>query len=759
MRGYFVSGTETERDRVQGLQNAAAHLTQHCYWSPQPRMSSRRNRPPPPPATEPRKRKGPKQKGAGAIVRSKGDVQANGITIKEWQRTPKQLLLQFTQNQKRPNPLYKQARAGGPERFLFRVVLRDPKGVREKDIVVCPTKDFGDRIEAEHAAALLALHLVDGERQHEKKLPEPYRTAWLQLTGRLEEASAAEEAAAGAAAPSTEGLTCEHCGKSFKKEHGLKQHVKREHPAPPKPPPDEAGAEEGGDEVGEGGDGSAAGGQVAAEAGASAADPGFDLFGAGEGDALATDLAEVSGAVEQLKDKASGLSGLAMRGKFATQHERRMARNKREARERKFARQKEAERASNPHPTVFMTEANRIFVEGVIREMRQGVHGHAVGLPTVGLSDDAELTPELQLVFENVCKLGFERGDVLQGLQAVRARSPDGAWDESTVLDWLCLSLPEEKLPSGFDPRGTQLDVVLPSSAMAGGRQGASQGTDSAPCTHGLVQVLGVSASTGNGNADIALAEAYNEFLRSAVADDEGGNNAGAAESLEPWPPSARRIQEICANGHDGPSATDEEWLALEAIFEPGHAETRRYELHGEPVIVYALLIPLPRATTTATAPDDETKAPNGYPLDHCVLEVHAHERAYPVTPPLVNLLVPGAQLSARQVRAACVHLAQLCRQEFAGEPCAFALWDACKSLVLPQVMHATDATPQRQQAATRGVAGGQEKKRNVGPMGRRFRRGSASASASTARPRAACAHKAANGAMEQGAFSARGRA
>ena len=70
------------------------------------------------------------------------------------------------------------------------------------------------KVEAEHAAALLMLHQVDGSRQYERKLPEPFRTAWLKLCGRADPLEGGKGAAA---APE---FVCEECGKGFKKEHG-----------------------------------------------------------------------------------------------------------------------------------------------------------------------------------------------------------------------------------------------------------------------------------------------------------------------------------------------------------------------------------------------------------------------------------------------------------------------------------------------------------------------------------------------------------
>lgn len=62
------------------------------------------------------------------------------------------------------------------------------------------------------------LHKVDGSRQHEKKLPEPYATAWLSLCGRSTASVAKGKKKAGT---DVKTYKCEHCGKDFKKDFAL----------------------------------------------------------------------------------------------------------------------------------------------------------------------------------------------------------------------------------------------------------------------------------------------------------------------------------------------------------------------------------------------------------------------------------------------------------------------------------------------------------------------------------------------------------
>lgn len=152
-----------------------------------------------PGAGEPVKRppKGHRQKGAGAIVKSKGEITVQGLQIKEWQRTPMKLLEEFCQGNKRPMPKYAEVKREGDGGVRFRLILQDPKRPgSDKDLIFHPDRGFVDDLDAKHTIALLALHHLEGTRAYETKLPEPYRTMWIALSG-----GGAKPAAAAAPAP------------------------------------------------------------------------------------------------------------------------------------------------------------------------------------------------------------------------------------------------------------------------------------------------------------------------------------------------------------------------------------------------------------------------------------------------------------------------------------------------------------------------------------------------------------------------------
>jgi len=160
--------------------------------------------------------KGHKQKGAGTVVISKGPVETrSGVMIKDWQRLPTQLLLEWTQREKRPKPMYFQvkARKGGktglkdeddeeeisdaeswkkylPENqassgaqvertdWRQRVHLNDPQR-DDRSLSFCPAQVSPTEPLARELAALLALLVVCGDLPLERKPPNEFRDVWL----------------------------------------------------------------------------------------------------------------------------------------------------------------------------------------------------------------------------------------------------------------------------------------------------------------------------------------------------------------------------------------------------------------------------------------------------------------------------------------------------------------------------------------------------------------------------------------------------
>ncbi|KAH9261872.1 hypothetical protein BASA81_000528 [Batrachochytrium salamandrivorans] len=354
--------------------------------------------------------KGHRQKGAGTMVVSKGPVQRDGLEMKDWQKSPKQLLSEYCKAEKRPMPRYVASGPAQPNKFLLRVILPDPKGQKEKDLMFVP-KDaaFDSQFQAEHAVALLALAKLDGPRAHEMKLPEPYKTAWLNLVGRkADTAQAAATTTMAATQASAEAFPCPSCSKSFAKAHALEHHQKKEHPvvAPLLP-------------------------SVAAQVPVAPKPP--------------PPVITPPMAVSSPPPISDTLLHLQSSSKFASVQERRMANEE-------YARQTNKYNSNinyNAHneDEVFMSEDNRQAVEQIIKEARES-------FDLAGGSGETVPGNDVDSLVNSLAKMGFGKRDARSAFEVGKANGLDSA------LDWLLLNLDETCLPTAFDPRGMQLEVV-----------------------------------------------------------------------------------------------------------------------------------------------------------------------------------------------------------------------------------------------------------------------------------------------------------
>eukprot|EP00948_MAST-09A_sp_MAST-9A-sp1_P001859 g1859.t1 len=198
-----------------------------------------------------RKARGHRQKGAGTVLKSRGEVTRQGLQLKEWQRTPKQLLLEYTQKEKKPKPRYYEARSNNERQHYtqsndaswqtgrqssssstmssaglrYRVVLPHPKE-KSKNESFCPKESFHDKTTAEHHAALLALFTIDKTKPWERKLPEPYKSLWLNMTSG-QQSKGSKNTKKNNATKTV--FQCQFCQKTFKVQFALDTHQKRDH--------------------------------------------------------------------------------------------------------------------------------------------------------------------------------------------------------------------------------------------------------------------------------------------------------------------------------------------------------------------------------------------------------------------------------------------------------------------------------------------------------------------------------------------------
>jgi hypothetical protein len=125
--------------------------------------------------------KGHKQKGASgqiAQVSEMAKTTSVGLTkVQQWQKLPSALLLEVCQRQKRPFPKYENVEQRN-DLFRYRVILPDTKK-EDNDLFFVPAQAVKNEEQAKEEGALLALKSLTPTLPHERKLPEPYRTTWL----------------------------------------------------------------------------------------------------------------------------------------------------------------------------------------------------------------------------------------------------------------------------------------------------------------------------------------------------------------------------------------------------------------------------------------------------------------------------------------------------------------------------------------------------------------------------------------------------
>ncbi|KAA0176650.1 hypothetical protein FNF27_01931 [Cafeteria roenbergensis] len=483
-----------------------------------------------------RKPRGHRQKGAGTTITSRGDVTVGAITMKEWQRTPKQLLHEWTQRDKRPRPKFSKLRArpgDDPGQIRCRVIVQDQKRPgTDKDLLFMPNQSFPDEATAQHAVALLALYQLAPLQPLERKLPEPYAAMWLAMVK--------QGKSGGGGGGSGKG------GKSS----GLK--------------------------AGGGGGGAAAAAAAAAPAAAAAAVP----KGAAAAASVASGPGDDSGFAASWdgdKDSSAGAGParpaapvplLTMANKHLSARDRERARVEREQGRRERQNTREARRALDPNkpPQVLMSEAMRSRVQAVLRAVSEtAAFGDGEAKSEAdggGVELDEDTAAEAAAAVE---ALGFSAERVGEALADVVA-SPPPALDAGSaeaiaacLVDWLCIRLPEEELPKAFDPRGRNLEVVRPGDG-AGAAGASPQGWLALAGFHSADAMAALHRTAGTKWVAAALLQA--EALR-AVESGSATPAAGGDVDEPGWPPCLP----LDEADEDAPEMLEEELAGLELVY------------------------------------------------------------------------------------------------------------------------------------------------------------------------------------------------
>jgi ATP-dependent RNA helicase DHX57 len=139
--------------------------------------------------------KGHKQKGASGQVALKGEsakTTAVGKTaIAQWQRLPSQLLQDVCAKQRRPSPKFKNIEPKS-NMFKYRCIVPDAKE-SDKDLFFVPSNSVANSEQAKEEAALLALLDMTPKLPHERTLPEPYKTTWLNAVAAVAAAASSRQ--------------------------------------------------------------------------------------------------------------------------------------------------------------------------------------------------------------------------------------------------------------------------------------------------------------------------------------------------------------------------------------------------------------------------------------------------------------------------------------------------------------------------------------------------------------------------------------
>ncbi|KAL3921982.1 MAG: hypothetical protein SGILL_002453 [Bacillariaceae sp.] len=128
--------------------------------------------------------KGHKQKGGSGQTSSTGQqaktTNVGKTQIAQWQQLPSTILREYCKKQKRPPPKFKELlNDKSAAKFKARVIVPDQKRDSDKDLIIVPKNAVENEEQAKEEAALLALLHLTPNLPHERKLPEPYKTTWL----------------------------------------------------------------------------------------------------------------------------------------------------------------------------------------------------------------------------------------------------------------------------------------------------------------------------------------------------------------------------------------------------------------------------------------------------------------------------------------------------------------------------------------------------------------------------------------------------
>ena len=483
--------------------------------------------------------KGHKQKGASgqtaslskeAVVTKKGQTK-----IEQWQKLPSQLLADVCKKEKRPPPKYKaldKQQGGGSSKHKYRCIVQDAKQSRrggEHDLILIPRAAVDNEEQAREESALLALLQLTPKIPHERKLPEPYKTTWMNAVQALSEGSGSGRGSGGNS----------------------------------------------------GGDKKAGSGGKKEEGSDTATNSNKSNASTNDGNRTAT----------KAKGGAATSSNLALSKSYSTVSERRRQMDeKRRLRNARIAKH-EAVRTANRDHQVYMSAGVRKRIETLLRgdytaalalgddeedddesnnngdedaRDEEGDEVRAYVLQRLG--HEGFTSRQAKTAYGETVKNGSSsdlgKGDVDERM--------DSVYEE--CLQWLCIHLNEDQLPEGFDPRGRTLDVVVAGTTKKKSGSGSKQN--------------GVSGAGGESSS--AVAKNVAEFAsKYGITDDEsecilksaGGNVDKAKMVLWTALNKAANVElqlNVQPSNEEFNEILEEEIEALQAIFPTDECTIKR---------------------------------------------------------------------------------------------------------------------------------------------------------------------------------------
>ena len=313
------------------------------------------------------------------------------------------------------------------------------------------TDSFPDAVLARNCSCLLALYHLQPKLPLHQKLPEPYSSMWLKLTGmEVKAAKAVEE---------TPSFACPFCDRVFEKEMGffccgfvmssLKVHVKKDHKGEKLPETSPSDAAE---------DLSAP--TTPAESTEKSSSPSASTNSGTAPVSTKTTIAPPSSTKSTITPSSSTTPGrrpvsdhrdseelrslsLESRSRFTSKYEQMMEEEKRRvARAQRENQRALREQLSKP-PPVLLSEANQQFILSLLRDAGEETptsesHNHSS-------SKETALTKEL-------VRLGFPESGA-----AAAAKRCDSV---SACVEWCCVHLEDSQLPPAFRAQGKQFEVT-----------------------------------------------------------------------------------------------------------------------------------------------------------------------------------------------------------------------------------------------------------------------------------------------------------